>query len=303
MNKFISRLLWFGVWLSVAVLLIVIIANPALAPTKQISILGASDSERAQLADFSSYSLDANQEPEKIQAASYLIKNLNNGSIVLKKYSHNPLPMASLTKLMTAWVVIKHGSLGDTYKISADDQLNISPALGLVKDDEVKVSDLFNSMLIGSANDAATALGNYVSLKSGKPIAEVMNEEAKNIGLADSRFQNPVGFDSVSNYTSSEDIVILVEQLLKVNAFSESKRAQEYSFESLKGRTYQVNATNKLINNYSDLSAIKTGFTNTALGSMVTILNYENEDYLIIIIGSPDREKDTLSLRNYIKTK
>lgn len=276
------------------------VASPSLAPTKEIKILGASSEEENQLKGFANFELSDQIDTNDIEATSYYVENLSNNSVVTKKYSKNPLPIASLTKLMTAWVTHQYGSFNDEYTITSNDTESISPSLGLVVGDRVKVNDLINSLLIGSANDAAVALGGYLESKERKPVQDLMNQEIINLGLSNSRFQNPIGLDSISNYASAEDIAILVKKLEPTGIFEETSKAQQYNFKSLLNNSYSVSATNKLITKYQNLYAIKTGFTNTALGSMVNILQKDDQRYLIIVIGSPDREGDTVKLMNKV---
>lgn len=278
-------------------------ANPVFAPVKSVKILGANSWENSQIQEMQSYTLDDQINPPDIKSTSYLVKNLTTDQILYKKYSHNPLPIASLTKLMTAWVVLKHGSLDDTYTITNSDTENISPVLGLRIGDTVKVNDLVHALLIGSANDSAMALGGYIKSKTGKDISTLMNAEAKNLGLSDSRYQNPIGFDSDNNYSSAEDVALLVKKLKETGIFVTTQRANSYSFKSAEGKPYEISATNKLIAKYNDLNAVKTGFTNLALGSMVTTLTLNGEEYLIVVIGSSDREGDTLLFRKLILEK
>lgn len=296
----------FGPFVVLFVAIVIYIAgfaNPVFAPVKSIKILGANSWENNQIQEMQSYTLDDDVDPIEIKSTSYLIKNLSTDQILYKKYSHNPLPIASLTKLMTAWVVLKFGSLDDTYKITSSDTENISPILGLKVGDTVKVKDLVHALLIGSANDSAVSLGGYIQSKTGTSITELMNTEVKNLGLSDSRYQNPIGFDSDNNYSSAEDVAILVAKLRETGIFVTTERASSYSFTSEDGSTYEISATNKLIGKYADLKAVKTGFTNLALGSMVSILTKDNQDYLIVVIGSSDREGDTLRFRDLILTK
>ena len=300
MRKFIKIIITVLVTTPLVYIATFSIASPSLAPTKEIKILGASSEEENQLKGFANFELSDEIDTNDITATSYYVENLNTNSVITKKYSKNPLPIASLTKLMTAWVTHRYGSFNDEYTITSSDTESISPTLGLVVGDKVKVNDLINSLLIGSANDAAVALGGYLESKENKPIEDLMNEEIINLGLSNSRFQNPIGLDSISNYASAEDIAILVKKLQPTGIFENTSKAEQYNFKSIQNNSYSVPATNKLINKYPNLYAIKTGFTNTALGSMVNILRNDDQQYLIIVIGSPDREGDTVKLMNKV---
>jgi serine-type D-Ala-D-Ala carboxypeptidase (penicillin-binding protein 5/6) len=303
MNHVILLAKYFTTSLVVFICLYVIslgIALPVLSPTTEVSILGASQSETEELRNFVSYQIPANQNDTKLQAAGYEILDISDGSILIKDHTDIPLPIASLTKLMTAWVTLKYGSLNDAYIVQASDIESISPSLNLKVGDEVKVKDLLNAMLIGSNNDSAKALAGYVSKKTNQKFVDLMNQEAKTLGMKSSRYNNPIGFDSNTNYSSVDDIALLVEALLPTGVFDQTSKEANYSFESLSGKVFTTSATNKLIDKYPDLYAIKTGFTNTALGSMVNLLKHNDRTYLLIVIGSPDRETDTLELRNLV---
>lgn len=247
----------------------------------------------------SSFAISEQDLPE-VKASSFEVTNLTSKTVLVSRRPDSALLVASLTKLMTTWIVVNFGDLEDQYQIATGDSKSFSPSLGLVTGDTVQVSDLLNSMLIGSANDAALALSHYVEKKQSKSFLELMNSEAKNLSLNDTRFSNPNGFDSDTNYSSAHDIKTLATKLYERHIFDNTSRSSSYSFSGALQKTYHVNATNQLLVKYKDLYAIKTGFTNEAQGSMVTILKYNQNEYLLIVLGSPDREADTLKLRQLI---
>ncbi len=276
------------------------VAKPIFAPTMEVNVLGEIDKAQVESANFVSYQIPAEAYNSKVKAAGYGAYNLASGDIITKDHTDIPLPVASLTKLMTAWVVLKFGSLDDTYIINSKDIESTKPALNLKIGDEVLVKDLLFAMLIGSNNDSATSLSGYIEQKTKSKFTDLMNDQAIQLGMVSSRYSNPIGFDSSTNYSSVDDTYKLVQKLLDTNVFENTSRRTSYLFESVNKVSYQSIATNKLIAKYPDLYAVKTGYTNTALGSMVNILEYNNEKYLLIVIGSPDRETDTLELRNLV---
>jgi serine-type D-Ala-D-Ala carboxypeptidase (penicillin-binding protein 5/6) len=277
------------------------LANPALAPTANIKILGATSAEQNELGNFVSFPVPEQTNQPTILAASYLVQNLETDQIIAGEQFDNSLPVASLTKLMTIWTALEHADLTEEVTVAnVAANSKISPSLGLVNNDKVLVEDLINSILVGSANDAANLLGAHVSQKLNLPFSELMNQEAIELGLTHSRFSNPMGFDSVSNYSSAKDLSKLVKALNQKEIFKLPSHSNNYAFTSELGNKYSITATNKLISQYEDLSAVKTGFTNLALGSMINILRAADQDWLIIVIGSPDREADTLRLREQV---
>lgn len=301
-----KKIYFLGIFLACSFLVLAIIlifSQPATAPTAEISILGE-QINRAQINNQKIYDLSqAEVSDPEIQATAYLLINLSNKNVISQNRLHDSLPIASLTKLMTAWTVLRHGDLNDVYTIQAKDVESISPSLNLQPGDQVVVKDLVKSILIGSANDGALALSHYIEQKYNQDSSEqvkftdLMNKEAQSLRMFDSRFSNPTGFDNVANYSSVLDILLLTEQLEKTGILEETGQATNYSFTSPFGKTYSIRATNRLIGRYGDLYAIKTGFTNEAQGSMITKVKRPEAEYLIIVIGSPDREGDTLRLR------
>lgn len=275
------------------------LARPVYAPTGEVRILGATITEQDELDNLVNYELP-NEPTNNVQAAGYLVKNLATDQIIAGEQFSNSLPVASLTKLMTIWTALQHVGLADTITVPNGELISVSPSLGLVAGDEVLVKDLVQACLVGSANDAADLLGKFVAQKTDLPFSELMNQQVTELGMVGSRFSNPMGFDSVVNYSSAKDLALLVTELDKRGVFADSSAASAYQFTSREGRTYSVQATNRLIGQYPDLLAVKTGYTNLALGGMINILKAGEERWLIIVIGSPDREADTLKLRQLV---
>jgi D-alanyl-D-alanine carboxypeptidase (penicillin-binding protein 5/6) len=178
--------------------------------------------------------------------------------------------------------------------------LNVKPALGLAAGDSVKVLDLFNAMLIGSNNDAALALADYTQSISGADFIALMNREAQALGMDDSHFSNPMGFDSPSNYSTASDIKQLIIASQPLAAFKDLGRSMSYSFFSAEGKHFSTVATNKLLQNHPEIEAIKTGFTENARGAMASKLTVGSHKIVIIVLDSGDREADTLKLEAQI---
>ncbi len=275
-------------------------ASPVLAPVSDSAVLGVTDSEipdnssTFSLADFPAI------DDSTVSAKSYLVFDQTSGAPLAVRSSNSPVPIASLTKLMTGYLVNKYGSLNDTFVIPEKSVFNVNPVLGLSKDEKVKVLDLFNSMLVGSANDAALSLAAYLEDKKQMPMAELMNAEAKALQMTDSHFSNALGFDSETNYSTAHDLKILLKAISTYKSFTEVDRLQSYSFTSETGKSYEVAATNKLLAGDSEIHAVKTGFTNEAQGAMITSIHHSSGNFIIIVLGSQNREQDTKTLKTEI---
>ncbi len=249
-------------------------------------------------------STETNQKvAQGIKAESFLVFDQQTGKILAAKNSKTPVAIASITKLMTAYVTQKHGELEDRWAITNSSTGDIRPLLGLKIGDRVIVKDLVNAMLIGSANDAAAALGAYLENVSGKSAQELMNQEAKALGMNSTHYENPIGFDSEQNYSTAEDLRLLILKTSQSELFTAIDRKSSYTFTSEVGNQYSIKATNTLLETDPDLHAIKTGFTDEAEGAMITAVHTKDHQFIMIILRSPDRESDTKTLKtNILKT-
>ena len=126
----------------------------------------------------------------------------------MEKQPHLKLRIASLTKLMTALLAYEKLTPDEYIKISGEDIMNINPSLGLRAGDEIKVLNLIEAAMVCSANDAGKALANRVQKNEERNFAELMNQKAVILGLSETNFSNPLGFDSGENFSSISDLKV-----------------------------------------------------------------------------------------------
>jgi serine-type D-Ala-D-Ala carboxypeptidase (penicillin-binding protein 5/6) len=239
----------------------------------------------------------------KVSAASFMVYDVESGTVLAEKNSTARYSIASLTKLLTALVAYKQSDLNQEYVVSSDDYVKYNPVLKLKPQDKIKGWDLFNAMLVGSANDAALALSHFTSKITGENFVDLMNRQAQSIGMEDSHFSNPLGFDSKYNYSTAADLKKLVDITQNFAAFTNLSKKTSYSFTSQLGNSYNIAATNKLVGSNKEIEAIKTGFTEDSKGAIITKITRDNHAVVFIILASQDREGDTLELRREIFDK
>ena len=153
--------------------------------------------------------------------------------------------------------------------------------------------------LVCSANDAARALANEVQRtdgNSGESFVSLMNSKAKALGLLETKFSNPLGFDSDYNYSTVADLQKLVFHTQNYALYKSLGRQTVVSFTSRENKTFSCKATNKLVGKDVEIEAIKTGYTPKALGSIIGRVNRESKKIIVILLGSADRESDLLKL-------
>lgn len=262
-----------------------------------ISLRGADDTSKITLPD-----LVKIKEPDtgKINARSWLVYDLDTGQTLSGKNEKLDLPIASLTKLITGLTAYDSINFGEQITISKKDLFNVNPSLNFTEGETIKINSLFDSAIIGSANDAALALANHAGQAAGKPFVDLMNEKAQNLGMASTHFSNPMGFDSKYNFSSANDLRLAVSASQKLLLFANLGRRTSYSFQNSEGKTYKISATNKLLASHPEMEAIKTGFTENSKGSIIAKVNWKGRKIIFIVLSSENREMDMENLENEI---
>lgn len=237
-----------------------------------------------------------------LTARAALAYDLNSGTILYSNNLDEKLPIASLTKLMTALTVLKHQDLNAVVKITKAEQGIVGSTMGLVLGETITVDSLLHAMLISSSNDAAVALAGFVS-GSQEKFAELMNDQATSIGLTATRFSNPVGWDSDENYSDTLDLIKIVKEFLKRDELRQIVKTKEMIISSTDGKyTHELHTTNKLLLDDPEVIGIKTGFTSKALGNLIILTNHGDGQIVTIVLGSDSREEDTRKLLDWLFT-
>jgi D-alanyl-D-alanine carboxypeptidase (penicillin-binding protein 5/6) len=234
----------------------------------------------------------------KFNAKSILVYEPDSDAILFSQNSDEKLPVASLTKLMTALISYSDPDFTKPIVITSKDQVNVSPSLHLRVGDSVQPLDLMKAMLVGSANDAAQTLANH--FPDSKTFIAAMNAKAQEIGLTCTHFSTPIGFDVQGNYSCASDMQKLVEYAMKTLPYDEIWKNIDYSFVSSKGNKYSIKNSNKLVLTHKNVRSIKTGFTNEAQGNMVAQIEGPNGNKVVaIILGAKNRDTETMKAANY----
>ncbi len=227
-------------------------------------------------------------------AISLYIGNSNGSEgsekkILFKKDSESKLQIASLTKLMTAFVVAEHYDPSQTVDISkaAVDQ---EGDFGQLKVGQVfQAKNLLYSLLIASSNDAAYALAEVIGLPA---FVDMMNLEAKSMGLKNTNFTNPMGLDDENNYSTSEDLAVIGERIAEKPILFDIISKKEFDLYTPDGVFHhKMLNTNELLGKNPDVIGGKTGYTEKAKGCLLIIMKApDKKGYLVhVVLGSEDR--------------
>ena len=295
LNKII--LVIFGVSLAVVFYPRYILDNNSFRP----AVLGINTEQsknNKQLAPAPEMAL--NLAPPLLTVKAALAYDLNSGSILYSRNLDEKLPIASLTKLITALVAIKFSNLDSVVLVKKSDLQVVGASSGLVEGEKITVKDLLQAMLISSSNDATLALANYIGGSEEKFVA-MMNQEVKNLGLIDTHFSNPVGWDIDENFSNALDLAKIVEEFVKNPILSEIVKTKEIEIYSQdKKYVHKLTTTNRLLLEDLSVVGIKTGFTTKALGNLIIRDQKNQQDIITIVLGSENREEDTTKLLEWL---
>ena len=240
--------------------------------------------------------------PPTLNAKAFILIDVNSGKIIAEKNSDEKLPPASLTKMMTLYVIScalrnEQIHLSDPVRISQE-AWKIGGSRMFVKEgQQVIVEELLKGIIVDSGNDACVAMSEHLG-GSEAGFTEIMNQQAKNLGMASSNFTDSTGLPNVNHYTTAKDLAVLGRAL--VNDFP-----QYYHWYKQKWFTFngirQPNR-NRLLWRDTQVDGLKTGHTNEAGFCLVSSAKHDNMRLLAVVLGSPSetaRADDSERLINY----
>jgi len=214
--------------------------------------------------------------------------------IIFEKDINSQFPIASLTKLMTAVVVLENYDLSQVATVNKIANKFTPVESDVELGDTFAVDNFLNIMLVGSSNRAAFTLSEIVGTEK---FVELMNGKAQELGMLQTIFADPAGI-SPKNVSTTNNLINLAEYILEnypeISQISSIKEIHIYNFGDLKN-------TNELLNQMSDIVCGKTGFTASAMGCLLLVTHSpENNNYLIsIVLGAEDRFLEMKNLVNW----
>jgi len=241
-----------------------------------------------------------------LNSESAILVDASSGKVLYEKNPDEKLPMASMTKIMSMLLImeqINNGNLKYTDKVIISK--NASGMGGsqvfLQEGEEYKVEDLLKCIAVSSANDAVVAMAEKIS-GSVDAFVNLMNEKAKELGLANTNFANPHGLDDTNHYSSARDMARLAEELLKHEEILKFTSIYEDYLTKPDGSQVWLVNTNRLVRFYDGVDGLKTGYT-TEAGYCLTATAKKNDLRLISVVmkasSADERSKDTATLLTF----
>lgn len=240
--------------------------------------------------------------PPTLDARAYLLLDYHSGEILAEKGIDDPVEPASLTKLMTAYVVASelasaHVSLDDRVTVSEKAWRMGDSRMFIEVDTQVAVEDLLTGVIVQSGNDASVALAEHVS-GTEEAFAAIMNQHAIQLGMSGSSFVNSTGLPDPDHYTTTRDMAILAAALKRDFPYIYDLHAmREFTFNGIR----QFNR-NKLLWRDESVDGVKTGYTDSAGYCLVASAQRGDMRLISVVMGSTSentRVKASQALLNY----
>lgn len=230
--------------------------------------------------------------------ASALVVDARTGAVMHAVNAGRARPIASATKLMTALLTVERTEDLDAVVRAAPYSASpVESKIGLAAGERMTVRDLLTALLLESANDAAVTLAAHVAGSRDAFVRE-MNRRAVELGLNDTSYANPIGFDDPNNHSSARDLAALARRLLRNREFARIVDTPRATLTS-GARTRTIDNRNRLVANHSFVSGVKTGHTQEAGYVLVGAGAARGARVISVTLGAPSeaaRDADTLAL-------
>ena len=248
----------------------------------------------------------ANEVELASNAKSAILIEQSTGQILFEKNSHEKIPPASMTKMMSLLLIMESIDNG---KIKLSDKVTVSKnasSMGgsqilLEEGEEMTVDDLLKGVSIASGNDAVVALAEYVG-GSEDNFVKMMNNKLSELGLTDTKFQNCHGLDSEEHYSSAYDMAMIARELLNHKDIIKYTSIYEtYLRENTDRKIWLVN-TNKLVRFKKGVDGLKTGYTKEAGYCLTATMNKNNMRVIATVMGEDsidNRNSEVSSMLDY----
>lgn len=237
-----------------------------------------------------------------ISATSSILVDAQSGQILYEKNAHERRSIASITKIMTGIITLERVKLDEVVTINKSASQVGESELSLQAGEKMTVQNLLYGLLLQSANDAGTALAEYIS-SSVSTFAELMNRKALSIGARDTHFANPHGLYDKNHYSTAYDLAMIARYCLKDKTFAKMVATKDYTIpRPARHLLSTVKNHNQLLWQYPYANGIKTGFIRQAGHCLVSSASKNGVQLIAVVLNSPSADacfKDSKNLLEY----
>ncbi len=238
-------------------------------------------------------------EPSNSAEAACLI-DVNSGRILYEKNAHKRMRIASLTKIITAWIAVRSGKLDQMVTASANAVRQEGSSIYLAQGEKQTLRNLTYAMMLRSGNDSAMAIAEFLGGESSERFAKMMNDQVSKLGLHESHFVNPHGLDHKEHYSTAHDMAVITATALRNPLFKQIVSTKYYTipWEAQKWDRKMKNK-NKLLWMLKNADGVKTGFTKLSGRCLASSSSSDGRQVALIVLRDGNDWVDSEHLLTY----
>lgn len=236
--------------------------------------------------------------PLKVSARNAIAIDAESNQVLWNQNAYAIVPMASTTKILTALIAINYGDLDRKVIISKNASSIRGSTVGYSAGEEITMRELLFGLMFRSGNDAAIAIAEDIG-GSIEGFSNIMNDFAKNVGIIDSHFESPHGLDSSKHYSSAYDLAILTSKAMEYSVFRECV-GEKVIYKDKYNFTRDYQNINKILYKIPEANGVKTGYTGGAGKCLVSSINHNGKNIIIVVLNCVDRWNVTEKIYNYV---
>lgn len=236
-----------------------------------------------------------------VSAAAALLMDAGTGVVLYEKRAAVRAEPASLTKIMTALIVLEHGNLKDVVTVSKRAAaVSMGQDIGLNPGDQITLENLLKAALLYSANDSTVAMAEHVA-GTVEQFVQLMNMRALVLGARNTHFANTNGYHHPDHYTTAYDLALITRYALRNATFARLVSTASDVVQWEDGRKMEVRNTNRLVrfNSYNGICGVKTGSTPRAGDCLVAAARRGDKTLIAVLLNSKNRYQDAIRLLDY----
>lgn len=242
------------------------------------------------------------REASSDQAKAWVLVDLDSGAVLAALNHHEPHFVASLAKVMTAFVTLEQLQISNDVQVSPLAAAQPAMRIGLEEGQVWKLENLLHSLLMVSANDAAYALAEAAGGDLAG-FARLMESTADRLGMADSTWLDPAGFDGEEGFqggtqASAYDLAIIGRNALEVPEISSIVAKDIYEFHGGDGEDHRLVNHNKMLETFPGATGLKTGYTRAAGHTLMASAERDGRRLLAVVVGSAQQYEVAAALLN-----
>ncbi|KLE16014.1 D-alanyl-D-alanine carboxypeptidase family protein [Clostridium beijerinckii] len=236
--------------------------------------------------------------PLRVSARNAIAIDGKSMEVLWGQKGYEIVPMASTTKILTSLIAINYGDLDRKVTISKNASSIRGSTVGYKAGEEVTMRELLFGLMFRSGNDAAIAIAEDIG-GSIDNFSNIMNDFARSLGIIDSHFESPHGLDSAKHYSSAYDLAILTAKGMESDIFREIV-GEKVIYKDKYNFTRDYQNINKILYRIPGANGVKTGYTGGAGKCLVSSVNYNDRNIIIVVLNCPDRWNVTEKIFNYV---